>query len=390
MAFKPALALFACASVVAACSSLANGRQASPDGTALNAGPVAASAVAEAPFTLTEIADFDDPWAIAFLPDGMGALVTEKDGRLILRNASGLLTIAGTPQVSHAGQGGLGDVVLHPDFTNNRYVYLSWAETGDGGKGAAVGRGRLSDDMTRLEGFQTIWRQEPFVTGNGHFGHRIAFGPDGMLYISSGERQKFDPAQDMDSNLGKIVRLTDAGGIPSDNPFYDQGRVRAQIWSSGHRNPLGLAFDADARLWVVEMGPAGGDELNLVQRGGNYGYPVVSNGDHYGGADIPDHAPGDGFIAPALWWNPAMSPGGLMIYRGGLFDGWRGNAFIAALGGTALIRVTLDGEVARQADRWNMGFRVRGVAQDEQGAIWVLGDGGNRGEGKLYRLAPRR
>lgn len=354
-----------------------------------NVGPAAATALADAPFTLTEIADFDDPWAIAFLPDGMGLLVTEKDGRLILWNATGQRIVAGTPQVAFAGQGGLGDVVLHPDFENNRLVYLSWAESGEGGRGAAVGRARLSDDMSRLEGLQVIWRQEPFVTGNGHFGHRIAFGPDGMLYISSGDRQKFDPAQDMDSNLGKIIRLTDAGGIPSDNPFYDQGRVRAQIWSSGHRNPLGIAFDGDGRLWEVEMGPAGGDELNLIRRGGNYGYPAVSNGDHYDGRTIPDHGSGDGFIAPELWWNPAMSPGGLMIYRGDRFPAWRGDAFIAALGGTALIRIDLDGETARHGDRWTMGFRVRAVAEDGVGAIWLLGDGGNRGTGKLYRLSPR-
>lgn len=389
MAIRSALALLSCAAALAACSSFAGAGRASASDAPGNAAQVDATAVDQAPFTLTEIADFDEPWAIAFLPDNMGILVTEKDGRLILWNAAGRQIISGTPQVAFAGQGGLGDVVLHPDFANNRLVYLSWAEIGEGGRGAAVGRARLSDDMSRLEGLQTIWRQEPFVTGNGHFGHRIAFGPDGMLYISSGDRQKFDPAQDMDSNLGKIVRLTDAGGIPSDNPFYDQGRVRAQIWSLGHRNPLGIAFDANGRLWELEMGPAGGDELNLIQRGGNYGYPVVSNGDHYSGQTIPDHSPGDGFIAPALWWNPAMSPGGMIIYRGDLFSDWRGDAFIAALGGTALIRVDLDGETARPGERWAMGFRVRGVAQDDQGAIWALGDGGNRGDGKLYRLAPR-
>ena len=290
------------------------------------------------------------------------------------------------------GQGGLGDVVLHPQFASNRLVYLSWAEEGEGGKGAVVARARLSDDLgaPALESLEIIWRQSPRVDGNGHFGHRIAFGPDGMLYISSGERQKFTPAQDMAQTLGKVIRLTDSGGIPADNPFAGQGGVTAQIWSLGHRNPLGLAFDADGRLWEMEMGPAGGDELNIVTRGGNYGYPIVSNGNHYDGRDIPDHAPGDGYIAPRLWWNPVISPGGLMIYHGTAFPAWRGDAFIPALSGTGLVRVDLDGENARQPDRWNLELRVRAVAQDPAGGIWLLEDGGRQGEGRLYPPRPTR
>ena len=386
-------AAIAAAALISACS--ANGQSSSPTrATAENLGSAAAVDAAQAPFTMTEIADFDDPWAIAFIPESPFALITEQSGKLMLWEQGGeVREVAGVPTVSSAGQGGLGDVILHPDFANNRFVYLSWVEEGaeenGGGKGAAVGRARLSDDMSRLEGVQTIWRQEPFVSGNGHFGHRLAFGPDGMLHISSGDRQKFDPAQDMDSNLGKILRLTDAGGIPSDNPFYDQGRVRAQIWSLGHRNPLGIAFDGEGRLWELEMGPAGGDELNLIARSGNYGYPRVSNGNHYDGRDIPDHAAGDGFVEPKLWWNPAISPSALMIYSGSAFPAWQGDAFIAALGGTGLIRVDLDGESARGGDRWNLGFRVRAVRQGNDGAIWVLEDGGSQGEGRLYRIAPK-
>jgi glucose/arabinose dehydrogenase len=319
-------------------------------------------------------------------------LVTEQSGRLMLFEEGGASrAVAGVPAVAYAGQGGLGDVALHPDFARNRMVYLSWgARDAAGLQGAVVARARLSDDGSRLENLTELWRQVPFVEGNGHYSHRIEFGPDGMLYISSGERQKFDPAQDMTSNLGKIIRLTDAGQVPSDNPFADRGGVAAQVWALGVRNPLGIAFDSAGRLWEMEMGPAGGDELNLIRKGGNYGYPRVSNGNHYDGRDIPDHAPGDGFIAPVVWWNPVISPSSLMIYNGDAFPQWRGNAFVSGLSGTALVRLTLDGEQAQQANRWNTGFRVRMVTQDATGGILLLGDGGTDGEGKLYRLTPRR
>ncbi len=378
----------AAALLLGACSVSIGGASA-VSGGAGNAGTVEPAPLANAPFTLNAIADLDDPWAMAFLPDG-SALITEQDGRLLhWREGGAAQPVSGTPSVTYAGQGGFGDVALHPDFAHNRMVYISWVAQGPGGKGAVVGRARLSDDGARLEGLSEIWRQSAFVSGNGHFGHRIAFGGDGKLYISSGERQKFDPAQDMDSNLGKIVRLNDDGSIPADNPFASAGGVRAQIWTCGHRNPLGLAFDGAGQLWEIEMGPAGGDELNRITRGANYGYPRVSNGDHYDGRDIPDHAAGDGFAPPALWWNPSISPAGLIFYGGGAFPAWRGSAFIPALGGTALVRVTFDGTGARQADRWDMGFRVRAVVAGSAGSLYLLADGGNQGDGKLYRLQPR-
>ena len=204
-----------------------------------------------------------------------------------------------------------------------------------------------------LENSAVIWRQTPKVDGRGHYGHRIAFGPDGFLYISSGERQKFTPAQDMQQNLGKIVRLNDDGSVPADNPFADRGGVTAQIWSLGHRNPLGLAFDAQGRLWNVEMGPQGGDELNLVQRGANYGYPIVSNGDHYGGADIPDHDTRPDFAAPAAWWNPVISPSSLLFYSGSEFPDWQGDAFIGGL--------VVDVDRAHRVRRRRHGARGRAV-----------------------------
>ena len=344
------------------------------------------------PFQVEEVARFSEPWAMTFLPGG-DLLVTEKAGRLRLRRAHGLiLDVAGVPPVDHGGQGGLGDVVLHPDFANNNLIYLSWAEAGEGGtRGAAVGRGRFvfSESGAAIVGLEVIWRQEPKVSGRGHYGHRLAFSPDGRyLFISSGERQKFDPAQDMNANLGKILRLTEAGGIPGDNPFHGRGPVASQIWSLGHRNPLGLAFDGQGRLWEHEMGPRGGDELNLIERGSNYGYPIVSDGDHYDGRDIPDHSTRPEYNAPEVTWTPVISPSSLVFYSGDLFPQWRGSALIGALSGEALIRIAFDGEAAREADRWPMGERIREVEQGPDGAVWLLEDDADGSGGRLLRLVP--
>jgi len=355
----------------------------------------AIAATGDNPFNITVVADFDEPWAMTFLPEMNQALITEKKGKLLLWESGGeVVEVGGVPKVAYGGQGGLGDVIIHPDFGNNRFVYLSFVETGEGGKGAAVARGKLGNVKGKpmLSGVQVIWRQEPKVSGEGHFGHRLAFGPDGMLYISSGERQKFTPAQDLNQNLGKIVRLTDGGMVPSDNPFYDQGRIKSQIWSYGHRNPLGIAFDAKGRLWNQEMGPQGGDELNLVKKAANYGYPKASNGRNYGAStdDIPDHKAGDGFEAPKVYWDPVISPSGLMIYSGNLFKSWKGSAFIGGLSSKALIRVKLDGENATKADQWDMGARIREVEQGPDGAIWLLEDGKNGSQGRLLKLTPKK
>jgi glucose/arabinose dehydrogenase len=342
------------------------------------------------PFQVSEIARFAEPWAMAFLPGGRQALITEKRGVLKLWTVGGgAIDVAGVPAVDYGGQGGLGDVALHPDFANNHLVYLSFAEAGPGNvRGAAVGRGRLviAGRAARIEGFQVIWRQEPKFGGRGHYGHRILFSPDGRyMFISSGERQEFTPAQDMSSNAGKILRLTDTGMVPGDNPFYDRGRVTSQIWSLGHRNPLGLAFDGAGRLWEIEMGPRGGDELNLIERGRNYGWPRVSNGNHYDGRDIPDHAPGDGYEPPKAYWNPVISPGDMIIYSGTMFRAWRGDAIIGGLSGQALVHVDIDGERAREVERWDMGERIREVEQAPDGSIYLLEDGPN---GRLLRLTP--
>jgi glucose/arabinose dehydrogenase len=250
-----------------------------------------------------------------------------------------------------------------------------------------VARARLalSGDGGALEDLEVIWRQTPKVDGAGHYGHRIAFA-DGHLWISSGDRQKFDPAQDMTGNLGKVLRLNDDGSVPSDNPFADQGGATAEIWSLGHRNPLGLSFDSQGRLWDVEMGPRGGDEVNLIRPGVNYGWPVVSNGDHYDGRDIPDHSDADAFAAPAVFWNPSISPSSLLFYDGSEFPEWQGDAFIGGLSSQAIIRVEFDGESAREAERLDMGTRIRAIEQGPDGALWVLEDGSRGGQGRMFRL----
>jgi glucose/arabinose dehydrogenase len=326
------------------------------------------------------------------------ALAASLPGRLRLERPLGrsanasIVQVAGVPQVDYGGQGGLGDVVLHPNFRSNGLVYLSWAEAGQGDtRGAAVGRARLvrQADSARLEGLQVIWRQQPKVSGRGHYGHRLAFGPDGKLYISNGEREKFAPSQDMTATLGKVVRLNDDGSVPRDNPWASRGGATAQIWTLGHRNILGLAFDRQGRLWSHEMGPRGGDEFNLIERGSNYGYPVVSNGSHYDGRDIPDHPTLPQFNAPEITWN-GLSPAGLMIYSGNLFPAWRGNAFLGGLSGQTLVRVEINGNSAREAQRWDMGARIREVEQGPDGAIYLLEDERRGSGGRLLRLTPAR
>jgi glucose/arabinose dehydrogenase len=360
--------------------------------TASGAAPTSGRAFAVQPLT-----KFNEPWAMTFLPDGH-FLVTEKKGQLRLERPFGklangnIVSVAGVPQVDYGGQGGLGDVVLHPDFRRNGLVYLSWVEAGGSNtRGAAVGRGRLVYDgnSARLENFQTIWRQTPKVEGRGHFGHRLAFGPDGKLYISNGEREKFDPAQDMTATLGKVVRLNDDGSVPSDNPWASRGGVTAQLWTIGHRNILGLAFDGKGQLWASEMGPKLGDEFNLIEKGTNYGYPIVSNGNHYDGRPIPDHSTRPEFNAPEITWN-GISPAGLIVYSGKLFPQWRGNAFMTGLSGKNLVRIAIDGKSAREAERFDMGQRIREVEQGPDGAIYVLEDERNGSGGRLLRLVPAR
>jgi glucose/arabinose dehydrogenase len=361
---------------------------------------ISAQAQSKLPFKIEPITAFDQPWAMAFLPDGR-LLVTEKTGNLIIVSQDGQKSrpVSGMPDVDYGGQGGLGDVAVDPDFAANGIVYLSYVEGGPGGtRGAAVMRAVLNaGERPYLANAEVIWRQYPKVVGYGHYGHRLLIDNEGFLWISSGDRQKFTPAQDMQSNLGKILRLRDDGSVPQGNPFVDyfstnplvdDEGVYGQVWSLGHRNPLGLAFDLKGQLWEIEMGPAGGDELNRIVRGGNYGYPLVSNGDHYDGREIPDHDTRPEFIKPAAWWTPVISPGNMIVYRGNLFSAWRGNALVAGLSSRAIIRIELDGDKAREVERFPMGARIRSVVEGPGGVLWVLEDEDDDSKGRLLKLTP--
>ncbi|MET0365541.1 MAG: PQQ-dependent sugar dehydrogenase [Sphingobium sp.] len=359
-----------------------------------SADDAASPAESTASFLKAEIARFDEPWAMAFLPTGE-LLVTEKAGKLKILSANGKAArdVSGVPAVDSAGQGALMDVVLAPDYGASKRLYLSWSEAGAGGKGVVLGTAVLQDTggRTQLTGLKPIFRASPLVDGEGHYSGRIAFSPDGKyLFFTAGERQKFIPAQDPKATLGKVLRLNLDGTAAADNPLAAKG-FHPAIWSYGHRNLLGLAFDKDGRLWEQEMGPKGGDEINLILPGRNYGWPNASNGTHYDGRDIPDHKAGDGYEAPKLWWNPSISPGGLLYYTGAMFPAWQGSLFLGGLSGKALVRVALNGDTASKADQWDMGTRIRDVEQGPDGALWVLEDGGRGAGGRLWKLtAPRK
>ncbi len=343
----------------------------------------------------TEIATFDQPWAMTFLPDAT-MLVTTKPGKMFHVTPDGTKTEVGNMfEVAVGGQGGLGDVVAGPNFAEDGKIFISYAETLDKGatRGAAVVEARLdlTDGAPKLEDIKKLWEQEPHVPGEGHFSHRIAFGPqgtehEGFLFITSGDRQKQTPAQDMAVNLGKIIRLNMDGSVPSDNPYASQGGIAEQFWSVGHRNLLGIDFDAEGQLWTQEMGPRHGDELNRIEPGKNYGWPEVSDGDNYSGVPIPDHATDTSFEAPAISWVPAISPSGLVIYKGDMFTDWKGDALLGGLSSQALVRVDIaDDGTATEAERYAWGKRIREVEQGPDGAIYVLED---KDGARLLKLEP--
>lgn len=327
------------------------------------------------------------PWGIAFLPDGR-MLVTQKEGSMVILSADGKNvehTITGLPAVAFSGQGGLLDVALDPDFAINHQVYWTYAEPGEGAEtglaGTAVAKGRLVNH--EMQDIQVIYRQVPKVGGSGHFGSRIAFRRDKTMFVTLGDRQKESPAQDLATTLGKVIRINRDGSAPKDNPAI--AGARPEIWSYGHRNPQGAAMHPDTdELWITEHGPQGGDELNHVIGGGNYGWPRVSYGCNYGDRvgetcriGGGTHAPH--YIEPASFWVPvSIAPAGLMFYSGKAITKWKGNAFIGALAGTALWRVTLDGDrrVAVEPLLRDFGERIRDVAEGQDGWIYLLTDSG--------------
>ncbi len=340
-------------------------------------------------FTVQSFGQFNEPWAMTFLPNG-NLLVTEKSGNLLLVNMSDMTRqdIFGLPDVAYAGQGGLGDVVLHPEFKDNQWLYFSFAEQDkSGNKGAAVARAKLNltSSNPSLESLDIIWRQFPKIDGSGHYSHRIAFDSENYLFITSGDRQEQNPAQDWSKNLGKIIRLNDDGTLPSDNPFQDKGELAKSFWTLGHRNMLGLAFDEDGKLWSHEMGPKHGDEFNHIIKGDNYGWPIVSWGDQYTGIPIPDHDTRPEFHAPEAYWVPTIAPSGLIIYNAALFTSWKGNALLGGLRSQSLIRLNITENKAVEAERFDMGKRIREIEQGPTGAIWLLEDGES---GRLLKLTP--
>ncbi|MBF35050.1 MAG: glucose dehydrogenase [Hyphomonadaceae bacterium] len=358
--------------------------------------------------TAEVLESFDHGWAMTFLPDGR-ALVSELTGSLWLLDEDGskIAEIANVPETEMRNQGGLGDIIIHPDFANNNTVFLSYVERDEADdtlSGAVVVKAtlELTEDGGSLSDVTRIWEQSQKLKGNGHYSHRLAVAPDGNLIITSGERQHFSPAQNMDINLGKVIRVTTDGEPVEDNPFYGNGGIADTIWSLGHRNMLGVAFDGDGQLWVHEMGPKGGDELNRIVRGENYGYPIVSNGEHYNGKQFfGNHEDFPIYENPAISWTPVISPAGLIIYDGDTFGDWQGDAFIGGLSSRALIRVEfvqtpLDNQgsggesstmetTANEAERYEWDKRIREVEQGPDGAIYVIED---KEGGRLLRLTP--
>ena len=337
--------------------------------------------------------ELDRPWAVAFLPDGR-ALVTERAGRLRVVALNGAVSapLGGVPLVDPTGQGGLLDVALDPGFAENRMVYLSFTEPGEGGTGTAVARGRLSD--AGLEGVQVIYRQQPKVWGSQHFGSRLVFAPDGTLFVTQGDRYDYkEQAQNPASLLGKVVRINPDGSIPGDNPFTGvQNRLlggavaRPEIWSIGHRNVQSAAIDpATGQLWTVEHGARGGDELNHPEAGQNYGWPIISYGVDYHGAKIGVGTAAPGLEQPAYYWDPVIAPSGMAFLTGDAYPGWQGSAFVGSLGQRLLVRLAIrDGQVVQEERLLSdLGQRVRDVQQGPGGLLYLLTD-----DGQLLRLDP--
>jgi glucose/arabinose dehydrogenase len=334
--------------------------------------------------TVEELAGgLDHPWGLAFLPDGR-LLVTERAGRLRILGTDKNLSapLAGVPTVHASGQGGLLDVALDPAFKTNKTIYLSFAEPGEGGVSTALARATLGEG--RLENVKLLFRQLPKVTGNGHFGGRIALTRDGHLFLTTGERQKFEPAQDLKSHLGKVIRINRDGTVPADNPFVGRADAKPEIWSYGHRNVQGAAIDpVTGALYTIEFGPAGGDELNRPEAGKNYGWPLVSWGNHYDGRPIAKPSTRPDLTDAVKYWNPSINPSGMIFYTGAMFPTWKNNLLIAGLGPLGIVRLTIENGKVTSEERIELGDRIRDVDQATDGSIYVATD---EGDGRIWRL----
>jgi glucose/arabinose dehydrogenase len=332
----------------------------------------------------------EHPWGLALLPDGR-MLVTERPGRLRLVERDGRLSppLSGVPAVYATGQGGLLDVALDPQFAANQTVYLSYAESAPNGTaGTAVARARLRD--AGLEDVRVIYRQEPKVSGGNHFGSRLVFRDDGTLFVTQGERFAYrDQAQDLSSDLGKVVRINTDGSVPRDNPFVSNTAARPEIWSYGHRNVQAAAIDPETgRLWTVEHGAAGGDELNHPEPGKNYGWPVITYGRDYNGRKIGEGVAKDGMEQPVYYWDPVIAPSGMTFYRGNAFAGWKGNVLVGGLASQALVRLVLTNGTVTREERYlgELHERIRDVQEDAEGFLYVITDAAR---GRVLRLRPK-
>jgi glucose/arabinose dehydrogenase len=355
----------------------------------------APAALSNVAFDVTVVATgLEKPWAVEPLPDG-ALLVTEKPGRLRLVTAAGKLgqPITGVPAVDARGQGGLLDVALSPAFATDRTIFWSFSEPREGGNATSVARGVLSADRTALEQVKVVFRAMPMYDGTMHYGSRLAFGPDGMLYVTLGERSDLairPQAQQMNSHMGKIVRIAPDGSVPRDNPFVGKEGTLPEIWTAGHRNVQAATFDTEGRLWEIEHGAKGGDELNLVEKGKNYGWPVAAYGEEYSGKPIETAVTDrEGFEQPVYYWDPVIAPSGAQFYSGDAFPAWRGSLFVGGMKDKRLVRLVIaDGRVTGEehllADRAK---RIRDVRQGPDGALYVVTDAQN---GELWKIAPRR
>jgi glucose/arabinose dehydrogenase len=352
----------------------------------------AAMESAKAKFVVETMAiGLENPWSIAFLPDGR-KLITERPGRLRILDQKGKLSgpVAGVPLVAAVGQGGLLDVVLAPDFATSRRIYFSFAEPRGIVNGTAVAHGKLVDQggASKLEDVTVIFRQEPGRGGGFHFGSRLAFAPDGNLFITLGERNAMSPAQDLTGHLGKVVRVRPDGSVPPDNPFVKREDARPEIWSYGHRNPQAAAINpASGKLWEIEHGARGGDEINIPEAGKNYGWPAISFGRHYSGAKIGEGTHKESMEQPIYYWDPSIAPSGMAFYSGNAFPAWRGNLFVGSLVLRHLQRLELDGEKIVKEERLLLGLgeRIRDVRQAPDGTLWVLTDASS---GRALRISP--